>query len=251
MHTTIAFSESIAPGGAWDNLAAVVDPHIHTEGDMCYISDMNRIIGEKALTGTGADQCRLQSPSIRRINPYYINQLEAALVQAGNVERTFHPNKVVTLVPDEGLECEVNSAPAGAEVQTVIVFLAGGGITPVEGEVNVVHFTTTVVLAASTWVYAEIALVDDLPVGVYDVVGGRLEQSTAIAFRFVPVGGMQRPGGMCVPGAAYQEDPQQRFGGLGVWFTFNSVQLPGIEVIDSAATGSTTMDGYMDVIRRS
>lgn len=249
-HTTIAFAESIDEAAAWANWTAVVDPHIRTAGDFVYIGEMNKIIGAHVMAGTVPDQVRLQSPSIRRINPYYINHLEAALVQAGDVEDVFHPGAVVPLDVNEGLELEANGNPAAGEQHTGIIFLAATPPAKVDGNIFPVHFTTTVALAANVWTYAEIVLVDDLPVGTYDVVGGRLESATSIAFRFVPVGGNHRPGGVCVPGPAYIEPRFQRFGGLGVWMSFNSVQLPGIEVIDSAATGSTAMDGYFDLIRR-
>lgn len=249
-HTTVAFSESIDEAAAWANWQAVVDPHVRTEGDFVYIGEFNKIIGACALAGTVPDQVRLQSPSIRRINPYYINCLEAAIVQAAHVQECFHPGAVVPMDINEGMECEANGDPAGAEQHTCIVFLAATPPTKVDGNVYTVHFTTTIVLAAGVWVYGEIALVDDLPVGTYDIVGGRLEEATTIAFRFVPVGGTHRPGGMCVPGPEDQEPRLQRFGGLGVWCSFNSVQLPGVEAICSAATGSCTMDGYMDLIKR-
>lgn len=250
MHTTIAFSESIDEAGAWANWAAVPDQHIRTEGDFVYISEFNKIIGEKVLAGTVPDQVRLQSPSIRRINPYYINQLEAAIVQAGNVERAFHPDAAVSLETNEALELEANGNPAAGEQHTGIIFLASGGITPATGEIFPVHFTTTIVLAAGVWAFGELVLPDGLPVGNYDIVGARVESATSIAFRFVPVGGSHRPGGMCVPSNAFAEPRLQRRGGLGVWCSFNSVQLPGLEVIDSAATGSTALDGYFDLIKR-
>jgi hypothetical protein len=246
--TTVAFAEDHTPTGVFLEVDAVPDQHIRTEDQFVYVSSFNRVIGTKALIGALPDQCRLLSPSIRRVNPYYINQLEAAIVQAGNVEKTFHPKKVVTLVANEQLECEISATAGAARQVTIPVFLSDGDITPVDGEIHQIFFECSPTLAAGVWAFSEIDIPDGLPVGRYQVVGARLESATSIAFRFVPVGGFNRPGGMCVPSNAYIEDPLQRKGGLGVWFEFDTVQLPGIEVIDSAATGLCTLDGYMDLI---
>jgi len=110
--TTVAFAENNTPTGALLEVDAVPDQHVKTEAQFVFVSAYNRVIGAKALLGALPLQCRLMSPSIRRLNPYHITQLEAAIVQAGNVEKTFHPNKYVTLVPNEQLECEI-SATAG------------------------------------------------------------------------------------------------------------------------------------------
>lgn len=249
MHTTIAFSEIVGINAAWDNINAVPDQHIRTQAEFVYVSSFNRVIGAKAAVGT-SDFCRLQSPRIRRINPYCITHLEAVAVWAGDVEEAFHPDAQVPLDEMEALECEIFNNPGGV-LETVIVFLAQGGITPVSGEIHTIYFNTTPVLAAGVWAFQEIVIPDGLPVGSYDVVGARLESATSLAFRFVPVGGFHRPGGLCCPSELFLEPELQRKGGLGNWFTFETVQLPGIEVIDSAATGATQLHGFLDLIRRS
>jgi hypothetical protein len=248
MFTTVAFAENNTPTGAFLEVDAVPDQHINAEDQFVYVGAYNRVIGAKALLGALPDQCRLLSPSIRRINSYYINQLEAAIVQAGNVEKTFHPNKIVTLVTNEALECEISATAGAARQVCIVVFLADSDISEVNGEIHQVHFTCAPTLAAGTWEFSHIDIPEALPVGRYQVVGARVESPTSIAFRFVPHTSGNRPGGMCVPSNAFIEDPLQRKGGLGVWFEFDSVQLPGIEVIDSAATGLCTLDCYFDLI---
>jgi hypothetical protein len=246
--TTVAFSEENEPDGTFQEIDAVPDPHINTEDQFVYVPPWNRIIGANALLGAAPIQCRLQSPSIRRINPYYINVLEAAITHIGNVEKTFHPNKFVSLTPNEQLECEVAAGAGDPRQVTIVVFLADSDITEVNGEINQIYFTCEPTLAAGVWAFSPIDLPDGLPVGHYQIVGARLESATSIAFRFIGHLANNRPGGMCVPDNASMEDPTQRKGGLGIWMEFDSVQLPGIEVIDSAATGPLCLNGYMDVV---
>lgn len=248
MHTTVAFSEIVGVNAGWDNINAVPDQHIKTQNEFVYIGGNNRIIGSKAFVGT-SDFCRLLSPSLRAINPESVTHLEAVAVQAGYVDRAFHPEKVIPLVPNEALECEIYNNP-GVVLETVIVQLAPGGITPVTGDIRSLYFNTTPVLAQGVWAFAEIEIPDGLPVGSYDVVGCKLLSATSTAFRWVPVGGAHRPGGICTPSELFTEPFYQRYGRMGAWFTFDTVQLPGIEVIDSAATGELQLHGFLDIIKR-
>jgi len=248
MHTTIAFSEIVGINAGWDNVNAVPDQHVKTHDEFFYISDFNKIIGRKAFVGT-SDFCRLLSPSLRAVNPEAITHLEAVALPAGDVLRVFHPEKVIPLIPNEALECEIFNNP-GAVLETIVVFLAQGAVVPVSGDIRSLVFDCTPVLAQGVWAFSEVNIPDGLPVGNYDVVGCRLESDTSIAFRFVPVGGGHRPGGICIKSELYVEPWHQRFGRLGNWFSFNTVQLPGIEVLDSAATGAVKLYGFLDIIKR-
>lgn len=252
MFTTVAFSDSLDPAGVFVNVPAVPDPHIKTAGNFLYISDFNHLVGAAfmGLTATPA-HARLLSPSIRRINPYYITPNIHTIYSALDVLRAFHPEAPIVLDVGEGLECETDGNPAAAGQQTATVFLAPGGLTPVEGDIRTVRFTITVAGVIESWEFSEITLIDDLPVGNYDIVGARVEADEGIAFRFVPVGAAHRPGGMIVADDIVVEPWYQRWGRLGVWASFGSVQLPGVEVLFSAAEASATYQCYMDVIKRS
>jgi len=247
MHTTIAYGETIAALGAqWVPMAAVADPHIKTEGDYIYIAEQNKIIGFYCLPGTLGEQIRILSPSIRRVNPQYVSDFETAVQSTGIVRRAFFPNIGLTLVPGEGLEIE--QYVTANEVVTHIIFLAQAIPSPVQGNIHTIRFSTDPVRTASAWSFAEITLLDPLPVGSYDVVGVRLETATGIAFRLVPVGGAIRPGGVCAIDAEDEDVLLQRYGGLGVWCSFIHGMTPGIELICSATAVKETIYGYLDLI---
>lgn len=249
MHTTIAFSEAVGIAAGWDNINAVPDQHIRTNNEFVYIGDMNNIIGALAYPST-SDLVRLGSPSIRRVNPYHITGNEQDVDPAGDINHTFFPTASVPLDTGEALEVEIHNNP-GTVIESVLVFLSAAPVAPVAGDIWTIRFTTDVVLVASAWSFGELDLVDGLPVGDYDIVGARLVCAAGIGFRMVPVGGSHRPGGACVPTLAFEEDPQQRRGGLGVWASFNTAQLPGIEVLEVAGAGATTLTGYLDVIKKA
>ncbi len=250
MHTTIAFGQTgDVVAAAWANVAAVPDAHIKTEGDYIYVGEFNKILGFFALPGTTGEQIRLFTPSIRRVNPYYIPFFETAVLHAGVFETpVFYPNIGLSLVPGEGLEAEIYITLA--EVETILVFLASVVPSPVAGNIHTLRFSTDPVRSASNWSYAEITLLDPLPVGSYDVVGCRLETGTGVGFRLVPLGGSHRPGGVPVKDEEDNDPPLQRYGGLGVWMSFTHGQTPGIELICSATAAKETIYGFLDIIPR-
>lgn len=250
MHTTIAYGQTgDVVAAAWANVAAVPDAHMKTEGDYIYIGEWNKIIGFFALPGTTGEQIRLSAPSIRRVNPYYIPFFETAVLHAGVFETpVFYPNIGLTLIPGEGLEAEIYITLA--EVETILIFLCSVIPTPVQGNIHTIRFSTEPVRTAGVWSYSEITLLDPLPVGSYDVVGARLETATGVGFRLVPIGGGPRPGGVPVKDEEDNDPLLQRYGGLGVWMTFEMAQTPGIEMLASADAVKETIYGFLDLIPR-
>ncbi len=247
--TIVGFSESLDPAGAFVNLAAIIDQHVKTSGDYITIGEFNQIVAAYAAAGTGAAEARLISPSLRRTNPYYITPVEGDIAPLADPAMMYHPENPIPLDVNESLETEHNGNPAAAEQLATIVWLADGALTPITGEIFTVNAEITLAQVVNSWEFSEITFPDSLPVADYSVVGGRCAAAGAIAFRFVPVGASHRPGGV-VAYAVETKDPfLQRFGRLGEWFTFNTVQPPGVEVLGSVAVGSTTYQIYIDLIK--
>jgi len=248
MHTVIAYSESQDLAGARGNVAGVPDQHMKVQGDGIYIGEYNKLLGAYACIGSLGEDARLVSPSLRRINPYYIRPLELAIDPAGDPIHAVSRNILLDLDVNEALECQIIADPAAAEQETVLVFLASGAIQPIDGKIHTVAFTITLALVAGAWAFSEIDFVDELPVGNYKVVGAVLEADGTVGFRFVPVGASHRPGAPTVPACNYEADKTFRFGNFGTWFTMSTLQPPGVEVIASADAVSATYYGYMDII---
>jgi hypothetical protein len=250
MFTLVAFSESQDEAGVMAKIAAVADQHVKTAGDGITVPNLNQIIGSLACVGTTGDEARLIAPSLRRVNPLYITPLELGLVGSGHPRMFYHGQNPIVLDVNETLEAENDANPAAAEQHTIAVWLGDGAVSPVGGEIHTINAHVTVTLVAGTWEFSEITFPDALPVSDYSVVGARCVCADGVVFRFVPVGEAHRPGGICSADAAGIVPEQQRFGGLGEWFNFNSVQPPAIEILSSAAAVSATYELYIDVIKR-
>ena len=250
MFTTVAYSESVDPGGVFTKIAGVPDQHVKVSGDQITISSFNRLMGAAGFAGTTGNEVRLVSPSLRRLNPYYIEPITRALYPTGDFIHTVDPAQSYLLDTDEGLEAEINSDPVSAEQESVIVWLADGEVTPVRGAIVTVNFSFTLALVAGAWSFAEIDFVDELPVGSYNIVGMAVIADTAICARIVPVGGNHRPGVLCGTTPVSGSKREFRYGRLGVFSSFHTQQPPGVELIGSAAASSATYEGYFDLIRQ-
>lgn len=248
MFTTVAWSESIDAGGVLSNIAAVPDNHVRTEGDSVIIGDFNRIVGAYACVGASATQARFVAPSLRRLNPQHIRPLELAITPAGIPKVCVYPENFLQLDDSEELKVEQNGNPAAAEQVSVAAFLASGAVTPVNGKIITVNFTITLAQLAGAWAFSEITFIDELPVGTYTIVGAEFVISGGVVARFVPKGGVNRPGCPIVAGAGFGVDSYFRQGRMGNWMDFKTTTPPGVEVLSSAAAVSATYQGYMDVI---
>jgi len=251
MHDTVAFSENQDLAAAEGNVAAVADPHIFVNGDDIVIGPNNMLIGAIALPGSTGTRARLVSPSLRQRNTYDIRPLVLGILPGSLGGFRIHPQAPIELTPNEALNCKFTADPAAAEQESCVVFLAPGAVNPVSGKIFPVRFSVTLALVKGAWANAIIDLVDDLPTGTYTVVGAALEAAAGVAFRFYPVGSANRPGAMCQNTAADVQMREFRFGGLGAWFDFNTVQLPSVDILADAAAASATYYGTMDVMVKS
>jgi len=249
MHTGVAFSESIDPGAVFVNIAGVPDQHVKVQGDGIYVSEYNRLLGALACIGTTGVEARLVSPSLRRINPHYITPINMLLIPTALARAPVDRALQYALDINEALECQILSDPAGAEQNTVVVFLSPGAITPVSGEIVTVNAEVTITLVAGEWAFAEIDFIDELPIGNYAVVGLNSIVAAGVCARLVPVGMPFRPGSPCSPTAASINNGAFRNGQLGEWFRFSSIQPPGLEILSSAAAGSATYQLYIDIMK--
>lgn len=249
MHSLVAFAESHDPGGVYSEVSAVVDREIRTDANRLIVPNLKNIIGAFAAVGTTGVRARLQSASLRRVNPLYITPTTELLVPPAVHPPWLFPQTPVPLQETEQLYAEEDSNPAAAEQHTVGVLLSDGPVSPVSGDIRTVRATVTGAITAGTWQFSELTLIDELPAGRYAIVGARCVMADGVLFRFVLRGDQKHtPGGLVNQDHDDLEHPLQRRGGLGVWGTFDTTVLPGFEFLGDAAVGSATYDVLMDVI---
>lgn len=251
MHTTVAWSKALTMATAFAKLDAVIDRHIKTYTTMIYISDYNNLVGSICCGGADLLEARFVSPSLRRVNPFYIAPAEIEAFPVEPIAHLMHPESPVKLDTDEALEAEVRGTAVGDKQATTVAFLAPGAVIPMKGEIFTINCVFNAALVLNTWEYSEITFPDALPVGSYKVVGARVIKASAVAFRLVPIGEPYRPGGICVQAVDDLDPDFQRFGRFGHWCSFTTVQPPGIEILGGAAVAAADIELYLDVIKTS
>lgn len=249
MFTTVAYSKNVDCLGVFTNVIPVPDQHVKTGVNDIIVGALNNLVAAYCLAGAAGLQARLVAPSLRRVNPYCIAPFELVSIPSLNPTMMYHPESPVPLDVNESLEAEIDATNADTAQKTVVVWLSDGVLTPTTGEIFTINAHVTVAGVLNVWTFAEITFPDSLPVADYAVVGARLRMTDCAAFRFVPVGAFNRPGGIGSH-VLNQNDPWcQRFGRMGEWFQFNTVQPPGIEVLGGAAEGSATWELFIDAIK--
>ncbi len=250
MFTLVAFSHIPGVQVGLTKVPAVSDQHIKTSGTTITVGALNNIVGAYACCGLLANEARLISPSLRRTNPLYITPIDLAEKPPLDPAMMYHPQNPVLLDVNESLEAEEDGTiAAGTEQHTIGVWMSDGALSPVTGEVFTINAEIQRVESLNSWQFSEITFPDSLPVADYDVVGARLIAGDQILFRFVPVGSAHRPGGVAANHSNGIDPWNQRFGRMGVWFSFNTVQPPGVEFLGTVAPGAATRQLYLDVIK--
>ena len=245
MFTLVGYSENQDSAGAFVGVAPIPDPHVRVEGDFIVVPELNRVICALAM-GAGISRARLTAPSLRSFITPEINPVvdAAALTETHLLRQRADYNLLLTT--DEQLSAEIIETTSGAEMEKVFVWLADELPQQVDGEMFTVRATHPAI-AAALWSNVAITLEQALPVGRYACVGARHESATASAFRFQPVGELYRPGGVSAIALGNVDPPGQRRGGWGVWFEFDQLRPPTIEVHATAADASGVV--YLDLMR--
>jgi|Deesub1362B_J571_1020462.scaffolds.fasta_scaffold03063_2 hypothetical protein len=248
MFTTIAYAQSILTSGTVQPIDAVPDTHVTVKDKFIYIPDLNQVVGYGGALSDRVSESYFRAPSLRRIVNLYIGEQNNSQVGA-KVGQHYFPEAPVGLVKNEGLELLSDGGGDGTTAQYVIgyVLLSDGPITPVVAESFTIKATASISTTAGEWSNGPITFAQTLPVGRYQVIGARCESPTGVAFRFVPVGEFYRPGGVCVTGDGIDAPEIQRRGGLGVWFEFDSVTPPTLDILTSGTDSSQVL--YLDIVK--
>lgn len=144
----------------------------------------------------------------------------------------------------------VEADQTGAEVQTSFVWLHDGNLNALSPgqEVFPVQFTSTITTVLSAWTLGNITFAQNLPVGVYRVVGMDVIGTTLNAARLVNPQGGPRPGILGRAANSVFPSNQFRMGSFGTFLEFTSYAQPYLEVYCSSSA-SIVFTGYLDLVR--
>lgn len=268
MFRLVAFNHTDGAGDAGTTVAldpvdAIADPHVHIEGDNIYIpGDTLDLIGfwgfSGSLTATEdavVDQMRLEAPSMGVYKD--IPQFQIPTKALAGDEEPDAPTPLnlwlvnpLRLTPGEGMQLHVKEDTAGDDRQaTALVWLGDGNLgNPYPGlPMFTVRFTAAIAGVAYSWQNGAITFEQNLPVGLYAVMGMHVITDSGIGARLVFSGQGARPG--CLAYDAIEDISNQVFrnGNLGVWGTFHTHSPPTLDIL--CRTTDATQEGFLDLIK--
>ncbi len=252
MLTTVAWSQSVDPAGAFVQLNAVADQHVRVTGAdiQCPALSQCVVLAGGAETAV-APIMRFSSPSQRRRTTTYLAPLNtgaAAAVEPASPAAVLDMRTTpIPLVIGEQLNAELNSNPAAAQIQWMVAWLADAPITPITGPMFTVRATGTTTLVAQSWSNVPITLTEDLPRGRYQLVGLHGISAGMVAARAVFVGGTWRPGCLGNDSIADIGSSIFRYGTMGSMGEFEDTDQPTIDVLSVSA--DTTEEFFLDLIQ--
>lgn len=247
--TVIGWNEHTEDAPNMEALTAAADQSVRVVGNQIWTPALSRLVFAFAR-GLDIQQARFESPSLRRVSYLEIDPMENLIVGADKLYPSvmYQGSSPLPMVKDEALEAHARTGVDQATYQTVCMALADGPLTPVTGEIWTVRFTAAPDLVESAWANAEIVFDEALPVGRYQIVGACVWGFICHAFRLVPVGAINRPGGPMLYGAQQDTPPWMRKGGIGVWCEFETLTPPSIDVLGNDA-GVANIVGHLDLIK--
>jgi len=237
---------------------AIDDPHMRVSGNDIYVPELNRIMGALAA-GADMTECRLQSPSLRRMANQRIAPVGkqalplvrsvAAVDDVGDdANLLYHDFRVNPRVLDIAESLNAYAANGGDTAEWILAWLMDK-IEPLPaGTMFSIEATTNPTGVLGNWVNDALTFSQTLPAGRYAVVGMRVEDTAVVAARLVFVGLPWRPGVIGVSGTDLGDIKAFRFGGTGSWGEFEHDAPPTVDTLANAA-GAITPEVILDLVQ--
>ena len=257
MFTLVGFYDAEAHA-ALAAVDAISDPHVRISGDDIYVPDLNKIMGALAC-GEDMTQCRLQSPSLRRmanqrIAPVgkqampLVRSLAAADDVGDDANLLYHDFKVNPRTLDIAEALNAYAANGGATAEWILIWLMDKLESLPSGIMFSIEATTNPTGVLGAWVNDALTFSQTLPAGRYAVVGMRVEDTAVVAARLVFVGHPWRPGVIGSSGTDIGDILAFRFGGMGSWGEFEHDAPPTVDTLANA-NGAVTPEVILDLIQ--
>ena len=250
-HHTSAYQASIANDGNLHQLTSIPDSILPTSG-LGLLSNAFAYIMGVYYVGTSLVRGQFQAPSLRDYG-----NLDTQPVNIGTAVESpprlddFSMKMIPAAVSEEWDMFAAQNNAMDSETETGILFSSDGNISPVPPKKIVqIHWSASITLVEDTWSLIQMTMAQPLAAGTYALVGARCLSAGAIAFRFVPSGGVtattNRPGGVAVQAEDEMDWPRQRRGGWGTWLTFTNTTVPQIEIF--SLSDDTSEEGDIDIV---
>ena len=247
MFTMVGYYDATAHA-ALAAIAAIADPHVRVSDNDIYVPALNKMLGVFA-GGADITECRMQSPSLRRlvnqrIEFVYPEPMPPANWMSLGVHLWMERARTLDIAEALNAFC----LNLGNTAEFVFVWLMDKLEALPAGEIASIEGIVTVTDVVANWVNGAITFTQTLPAGRYALCGMRMRGGEGVAARCVFPDISPRPG---VIGTPHYYEPgiaAFRYGVLGNWGEFEHDAPPSIDILGSLA-GEYTHDIVMDLIQ--
>lgn len=247
-----AFAAAKTDSTANETVTAVADPALPTtqNGGFLMPQDLQCIAGQ-AMNDTVTD-ARFSVPSLRTLGlPYIDPLLQTATMATADKYAKWRDSGPLFRKNDE-LIAQMSNGVSTVDTAFMGAWLRRAFMPVPPGPRTSLTVSATVVAVAKQWVLKPLTFAQIPPVGDYAVIGMHAWMTNGVFARLVfPANTTWRPGCPCYQSLTTADAfPMFRFGNLGEWGRFHSVNLPQIEVLGDTA-GSQTFNAVLDVVMLS
>lgn len=244
-HHTVAWFESIN-NVTNEPVAAVVDDIIPiTNSNFIPYRDYD-LIALQCGSAT-ATRARLNSGTIRQVNPSYIRPINLSLLPGTNPNVMMMFDNPFRIKAHEELALEASGAAGGAENFHGVGWFSTGLRPAPQGRIYRMRWTHATTVTANAWSTCTLTFETGLPAGKYAVVGSDYFGTTGIAHRWIFDGQVERPGTMSYATAGLRHPYHLEQNLISTWGEFFTYSLPRLQAFCNAA--DTSGEGYMNVVQ--
>lgn len=247
-----AFASAKTDSTANETVTAVADPALPTtaNGGFLMPQDLQCIAGQ-AMNDTITD-ARFSVPSLRTLGlPYIDALLQTATMATGDKYASWKDTGPLFRKNDE-LIAQASNGVSTVKTAFMAAWLRRAYLPVPPGPRTTLTITKSITLVAKQWVLSPVTFNQIPPVGDYAVVGMHAWCTNGVFARLVfPTNTTWRPGCPCYQALTTTDArPFFRFGNLGEWGRFHSVNLPQVEVLGDTA-GAQTFNAVLDLVMLS
>lgn len=247
MFTLVGFYDATAHI-ALAEVDAIADPHVRVSVNDIYVPIWNKLMAAIAL-GQNISECRLQSPSLRRLANQRIAPVLASVSPTNvNVNSWLHDFKESPRTLDMAEALNAFCINGGVTDEFVLVWLMDKLESLPAGELFTVQATASVTGIVGQWVNAAITFTQTLPAGRYAIVGMRAEDTSLLAARLVYPDIGARPGCYASYDTGIDNINLFRYGKLGSWGEFEHDAPPTVDFLAQTA-GAITPEVIFDLVQ--
>lgn len=246
MHHTCAYGATVAATAETD-IAALADSVMVIQNGHFLPQRPTQIV-YAAYCALLVVRARISTPTLGVITSPYIRDISLA-VDFGNPQIVDdYSQDPLSLAPLEEVTLFAANSAATSGVSLGLLGLMIQAIPQPAGNVYTIRGTGAATLVINAWTNCGvITWQNQLPTGIYSVVGAEAFSAGGKAFRMIFENQVWRPGGCAMILETNRTHPLFRMGNLGEWGRFHNYAMPTFEMVSASADTAEVF--YMDLVK--